>query len=98
MVAILVLPGLSSKNGAHPHRLADPESHAALIPIDDASYFACIERGCWNRVRRDMSWSEVAADTQTNEQRLRDGNPQLHGDRLHAGDQIRISQSMQADP
>jgi hypothetical protein len=85
LVGILVL-------APHP-----PESKAVLIMIDDTqSYFACLERGCWNRVRADISFADLAAFTKTDERQLRTGNPQIHGDTVHAGDAIRISEAMTA--
>lgn len=74
-----------------------PESRSLLLNVDDADYFACQQRGCWNRVRTDVSWQALAAYTKTDQIRLREGNPQIHGDAVHAGDQIRISESMKAD-
>jgi hypothetical protein len=84
LVAILVLA---------PH----PESKAPLVMIDDTrSYFACLERGCWNRVRADISFPDLAAFTKTDERQLRAGNPQIHGDTVHGGDEVRISEAMTA--
>lgn len=73
------------------------ESQSLLINIDDGDYFECMQRGCWNRVGTDVSWQALAAYTKTDQVRLREGNPQIHGDAVHAGDQIRISESMKAD-
>jgi hypothetical protein len=39
----------------------------------------------------------LAAYTITYQMRLRDGNPQIHGGAIHAGDQIRISEWMKTD-
>lgn len=74
-----------------------PHPRSLLLNIDDADYFACQQRGCWNRVRTDLSWQALAAHTKTDQIRLREGNPQIHGDTIHAGDQIRISEPMKAD-
>ncbi len=92
-VAVLVLSVALGVLTIWPH----PESKAALIMIDDArSYFACLDRGCWNRVRADISFADLAAFTRTDEGRLRAGNPQIHGDTVHTGDEIRISDAMRA--
>lgn len=91
MLALSILVGIVV---LAPH----PESKAALIMIDDTrSYFSCLERGCWNRVRADISFADLAALTKTDERQLRAGNPQIHGDLVHAGDEIRISQAMTAE-
>ena len=74
-----------------------PESKSPLILIDDAAgYYACLERGCWNRARVQISFADLAAFTKTDEKQLRAGNPQVHGDIVHAGDEIRISHAMAA--
>lgn len=73
------------------------ESQSLLINVDDGDFFECMQRGCWNRVRTDVSWQALSAYTKTDQIRLREGNPQIHGEAVHAGDQIRISESMKAD-
>jgi hypothetical protein len=73
------------------------ESQSLLIHTDDGDYFECMPRGCWNRVRTDVSWQALAAYTKADQTRLREGNPQIHGDVVHAGDQILIGDSMKAD-
>lgn len=93
-LAIVSLSLLSAVLFFVPHLFPRPDSQAVLLPVDATTHFKCIEQGCWNRVRADSSWSDLAANAGVDEARLRSGNPQVHGEIVHAGDLIRIKANM----
>lgn len=74
--------------------LPRPEPGSLLVPIDGRMLFACIEDGCWHRVAIETSFAEVAQASGCDQDRLRAGNPQIVGDTIRRGAQIRISSSM----
>ncbi|AHY52459.1 hypothetical protein BJS_08969 [Bradyrhizobium japonicum SEMIA 5079] len=75
---------------------ATRESTALLIKVDQRTFFECLPEGCWSRVTAETSLAELAKRTHTDEKLLREGNPHIRGDVVHAGDEIRISDSMRA--
>jgi hypothetical protein len=70
-----------------------PESKSPLAPIGPA-YFACLDQGCWNRVRTDISWGDLADRVGADQTRLKAGNPQVVGDTVRAGEVVRIQADM----
>jgi hypothetical protein len=70
-----------------------PESEAALIKIDDRSYFECAESGCWWMVRSDTTWAELAQRINADPTKLRADNPQVSREVVEARQLIRLRSS-----
>ena len=72
------------------------ESTALLVKVDQRTFFECLPEGCWSRVTAETTLAELAKTTHTDERLLREGNPHIRSDVVHAGDEIRISDAMRA--